>query len=405
MSKDTFCPMPFVTLTVNPGNYISRCMMSMTPMGPIEKSTYSNEKFKTLRNNMLNGVWDEIGCESCFFKEKHGLNSQRTKWLAREEKYLRETGLYEKNKNIDRNRIYHLYMNFNNICNFKCRMCGPGFSNAWIPDYMQLEKEFQKSVVPAKQQVDVDKFLYEYGPELSDIRQIWITGGEPFMDNSIFDFFKKLKNYCSLDNIIVTINTNGSKIDIEKIQNLNQLKKLHINVSVDSTDDYYTYMRGYNFTFSDLNYNLKQLMEINRNNNKFLLTINGAFQLYNILNVERFYEWCNEITENKNADWIEYRVLTGPKYLQARHAPESIKQQCREQVNRLIVKYPNNFYLSDLLTELNHSSDPYMINKFLMFNNQLDKIRNTNLNELFPELVSEWIREGKINENINKWQQ
>jgi hypothetical protein len=60
--------------------------MSMTSMGPIEKFTYSNEKFKTLRNNMLNGVWDEIGCESCFFKEKHGLNSQITKWLNISEK-------------------------------------------------------------------------------------------------------------------------------------------------------------------------------------------------------------------------------------------------------------------------------------------------------------------------------
>ena len=48
----------------------------------------------------------------------------RLKWLDREEKYLGETGIYEAH-NIVKNDIHHLYMNFNNICNFKCRMCGP----------------------------------------------------------------------------------------------------------------------------------------------------------------------------------------------------------------------------------------------------------------------------------------
>ena len=44
MNNKTYCPMPFVTLSVNPGNYISRCMMSMTSMGDISTKTYQNKK-------------------------------------------------------------------------------------------------------------------------------------------------------------------------------------------------------------------------------------------------------------------------------------------------------------------------------------------------------------------------
>ena len=41
MHKDTWCPMPFVTLAVNPNNWLSRCMMSNKKMGLIEKDSYS----------------------------------------------------------------------------------------------------------------------------------------------------------------------------------------------------------------------------------------------------------------------------------------------------------------------------------------------------------------------------
>ena len=134
MHKDTYCPMPFVTLTVNPNNWLSRCMMSNKTMGPITKDGWSNGKFQTLRTNMLHGHWDEDGCHSCWWKEGHGQKSRRNRWVEGEEKYMGATNIYKNNLNVRKNTIKHLYMNFNNICNFKCRMCGPHLSNAWVPN-------------------------------------------------------------------------------------------------------------------------------------------------------------------------------------------------------------------------------------------------------------------------------
>jgi molybdenum cofactor biosynthesis enzyme MoaA len=388
--------MPFVTLTVNPGNYISRCMMSWENMGPVEKSTYSNDNFQKLRTNMLNGVWDKEGCESCYFKEQNGLTSQRTKWLDREEKYLRETGIYEANKSINRNKIYHLYMNFNNICNFKCRMCGPHFSNAWIPDYNKMYEGKKQSFITPKQQVDVHKFLQEYGDELSDLRQIWITGGEPFMDNSVYEFFEQLENYCPLENINVTINTNASKVDTERLSNLHKLRKLHINVSVDSTHEYYTYMRGYNYTFDELDKKIRSFVELKQEQNNMLVTINGAFQIYNILNIEDFFHWANDVLRDDTAGFIEHRVLTGPSRFQARHAPQVLKDQSKEQVARLIEQFPDQFYLPDIMLELNKSADPVKVQEFCDWNGKVDNIRNEKVTSLLPDLFELWKQEGYL---------
>lgn len=399
MNPKTYCPMPFVTLTVNPGNYISRCMMSFRKMGPVSSETYSNDKFQTLRSNMLDGVWDEVGCDNCFTKELQGLKSQRQKWLEKEQFYLGESGIYKNNLSVSRNKIYHLYMNFSNICNFKCRMCGPHFSNAWINDYKKLNEQVSDlhidKPLPPKQIVDVDKFLNEYGPELSELRQIWITGGEPFMDNSVFEFFEKLENFFSLDKISVVVNTNASKIDVNKISKLNKLKQIQINVSVDSVGDLYSYMRGFNFSFEELDKNVSMLSDLQSDQHNLKLSINGAYQIYNILNVEDFFVWANsKVKDRCKYGYIEFRPLLNPNFLQARHAPAVLKQQSIEQIDRLLAQSPDNFYLKDVKKEVSKEQDTSKVQDFLRWNSTLDKIRNENLKDTFPELFEEWIKEG-----------
>ena len=103
-----------------------------------------------------------------------------------EEKYMGTTKIYENNLSVKRNIIKHLYMNFNNICNFKCRMCGPITVMHGI-DYnkMKVMGSYKGKIVnngqteSTKQQIDIDKFLNEFGPELGQLYGIWVTGGEP----------------------------------------------------------------------------------------------------------------------------------------------------------------------------------------------------------------------------------
>ena len=111
----------------------------------------------------------------------------------------------------------------------------------------QLHKSDARNIHP-KQQIDVDKFLHEFGPELGNLYGIWITGGEPFMDDSVFDFFNKLKQYCDPQQLKVLITTNASKLDVKKLEQLQGFKRLQIHVSIDATGDLYKYMRGYNLS-------------------------------------------------------------------------------------------------------------------------------------------------------------
>ena len=361
--------------------------MSNHNMSPITKEGWSNNKFTTLRTDMLRGVWDQDGCKSCWFKETNGQKSRRNRWIEAQEKYMGAIDIYKNNLSVKRNTIKHLYMNFNNICNFKCRMCGPHFSNAWIPDWnkiqawemdtstnksytAQLHKSDARNIHP-KQQIDVDKFLHEFGPELGNLYGIWITGGEPFMDDSVFDFFNKLKQYCDPQQLKVLITTNASKLDVKKLEQLQGFKRLQIHVSIDATGDLYKYMRGYNYTWEQVDDKIKQLHQHQKQYN-FKLSLNGTYQLHNMLNLEQFYNWCLQYVD---LEYIEMRVLSSPKWLQARHATQVIKQQAQQQLERLLAKYPEHQYFDDIAVELSANQDLRCQKKFVTWNKELDKIR------------------------------
>ena len=370
--------------------------MSNYDMGPIERNAWSNDKFTALRTNMLAGKWDEDGCHSCWFKETNGQKSRRNRWIDSELKYMGETNIYKNNLSVKRNTIKHLYMNFNNICNFKCRMCGPHYSNAWLPDWKKMQawemdqssdKSYTKSLHDAgnkhlqvKQQIDVDKFLNEFGPELGELHGIWVTGGEPFMDDSVFDFFNKLKQYCDPQKLKVLITTNASKLDVHKLEQLSGFKRLLLHVSIDATGDLYKYMRGYNYTWEEIDAKIK-LMHSCQEKYNYRLSINGTYQIHNMLNLEEFYNWALQFDTIVNGkpqpaiDWIEMRVLSGPKWLQARHATDGIKLQALAQLNRLRERFPNHQYFDDILKEINAVSESKYQKEFVTWNKKLDEIR------------------------------
>ena len=387
MHKDTYCPMPFVTLAVNPNNWLTRCMMSNHNMGTIEHDSWSNDKFTALRTDMLAGKWDEEGCKSCWFKETNGQKSRRNRWIDSELKYMGAENVYAQNLSVDRNTIKHLYMNFNNICNFKCRMCGPHYSNAWLPDWKKMQaweidessdKSYTKQLQNAgdkhlqvKQQIDVDNFLHEFGSDLSELHGIWVTGGEPFMDDSVFEFFEKLEQYCDPQQLKVLITTNASKLDVHKLEQLQGFKRLQIHVSIDATGDLYKYMRGYNYTWEQVDDKINQLYQHQKQYN-FKLSLNGTYQLHNMLNLEQFYNWCLQYVD---LEYIEMRVLSGPKWLQARHATDRIKLQALAQLDRLRERFPNHQYFDDISKEINAQADLKYQKKFVTWNKKLDEIR------------------------------
>ena len=395
--SETWCPIPFVGLALHPMGFLTRCMMSEEVMS--NELDWDSPDFQNLRQSMLDGKWDEPGCSNCKMKEDTGVKSQRQNWLSENTQKRFPPGSYNNPKLTD-NTVRHLFLNFNNVCNFKCRMCSPRYSNSLIPEHkhisttnpyltgLKFEEHQHKNIN------NVVKFLETNKHRLENITSIWITGGEPFIDNTMYKVRDILYEYAKPEQIRMSITTNGSRCSIEDIATFNKFKQIHFDLSLDSVGPMFEYMRSAGvYTWNEMDSFIGELGEFREKNKDWLLvSLNSTYQLYNAHLIKEFFEY----TYNRlGAGHVNMRVLVGPQKLgfQARNTPQHIKDTTNLLIDDLL-KYDwleegDLQIINDCKTMLNKEINETHWKYFKLFCKAQDEFRDVHLKDYHPELAKE----------------
>lgn len=394
MIPDKVCLVPFVSIATHPAGYISRCMMSSLPMGSMsDKDVWNNDRFQTLRQNMVNGVWDLPGCNTCHEREEKNLVSQRINWKTGERWW---NGDIWDNKDfatsITGNKIYHLYLNTSNLCNFKCRMCNSMYSNSWINDDQLLaDAGFDRKIQPEynKNTNNLVEFINDNIDKLNELRMITVTGGEPFFNDDLLDALELL----DLTNVHLSITTNGSLLTEQHLERLKFAKKVNINISIDGTGKLFEYMRGGDqCSWEKINQVIAMIKSYQKEHDNFVFSPNASFQIYNMLNVEEFYDWAESIITRPH-EWIEFRLLTHPECLNVDIAPEYLKVKSLKQLIHVESKYKGNEYfinnMRKMLVNTNVNQKKHW-QDFQKFTETLDKKRNQSLKDVAPRIYEQF---------------
>ena len=128
------------------------------------------------------------------------------------------------------------------LCNSKCRMC-----SCW-----QEDKNNRKHELTFKQ---IEQFLYENYPLFKDLKEISITGGEPFLKKDIDKIIELFLNYKK--DIKVSVSTNGllTNLILNYLKEIND-ERLKISISLDGLKEKHELIRripgGYDKTISTI---------------------------------------------------------------------------------------------------------------------------------------------------------
>lgn len=188
---------------------------------------------------------------------------------------------------------------FNNICNFKCRMCGEQLSSSWenekrkndmwspktdpwmIPSMKNTIETFQKDVVEKEFQEAVNKGIVE---------EIYWVGGEPLLFDIHWSSMKQLVDENNSDKCYVRYNSNLSMIEKNGINLFKDIlpnfKDWLMCASIDATGKIGEFIRtGLNWDKWLNNY--MQGVELSRNKMRIDLTLTGPgmFDLKNIVDL------------------------------------------------------------------------------------------------------------------------
>jgi MoaA/NifB/PqqE/SkfB family radical SAM enzyme len=322
------------------------------------------------KDSMRNGVLPPE-CQQCALKEASVGHSRRLFFRDILNPMLEKTN-YDYSKNFT--DIYFLEFNMSNICNLKCRMCDGINSSAWVKDEMKLAEDgniLQRRIndpefgYTNKSEQIIEK-LFEDPTPLLNLRYLSIKGGEPYMEPANKKILQKFIDLGIAQNITLDWTTNGTIVDDEVHELARQYGHTKWTVSLEGTGDLYEYIRGgNNFTFAQLNENLKQY-DFDR------IIIAVTVMAYNIAHLDKIQNWYDSV---KQENWDIYfnNVVAAPPYLNPRVLPNEILQSIE-------YKLPNINYTQSENSEL-------YLQGLIYFTQRLDKIRNTNVLDYCPELT------------------
>jgi len=191
---------------------------------------------------------------------------------------------------------------FNNLCNFKCRMCGDMLSSSWEAEsrkYKTWTKESQPWMAsPLKEQITnfqdtqvVKEFIEAV--ETKKIKEIYWCGGEPLMWDMHWNAMKRIIELGFSKEVYVRYNTNLSRTSFKGTKLfdlLPQFQDWQICSSLDGTGEVGEYIRD------GLNYkqwldNFKEGLAVARTTREmrldYTITMPGLLEIKNMFDLSR----------------------------------------------------------------------------------------------------------------------
>jgi len=429
----TICMLPVSSIAIHATGKMVRCHMSETEMGDVNNGSiikqWDNQAFQDLRKAQRAGEWTH-GCQNCQSKESRNVTSKRTHWQNLDVIDDRWADI-DWDNNLTGNKLVHLDIAFNNLCNFKCRMCSSAYSNAWIGDEEKLKKRgfaaggAGSPYVRTSSMFDRTKHtlsteqLQELVDNGKDLRRVEILGGEPFLVPQFMEFLGMLRAAGLDRQIELMITTNGSVITEEHLEALEGFKYVNINLSLDATGDLFSYIRSAGIIDWQ---GITKKAELIRDwcdkprTGVYKMNMNGTFMSINALNIKDFIEWIikfygwdkqRPVNTSKNRHSLEHRILVGPKTMHVQWLDQTTLKKCLEQINYLFDTYDffrevngvmpitEHRYLKDIKKLVEGLIEkPVSIvgdakqgpKEFVKYTVELDDIRGVTLKQVAPEI-------------------
>lgn len=350
------------------------------------KEIWNNEKMRELRRNMLCGKKSEY-CTTCYKEEEVGHTSARQNMnitYGSHYKYVKET---KEDGTFDRFNLIYWDFRLNNVCNFKCRMCGPGYSSSWEQEMRKtfdIDGEYPK--------IDIQGVLEDVEPLYDIVEEVYFAGGEPLIADHHYTILKNLIQRGRNQEVRLSYNTNFSTLkykDHDVLELWRRFPQLSIQVSCDGIEKRGELIRkGFDWQkFLDNYKNFRNKFPYQR------LTINCVVQ---ILNSFHFIDVHKELyLRGIIKDWDDFNLclLHSPDYLSITLLDSESRKTLGEQIkyhikNYLVPAKANKSigqYMS-VLKLLSADKNEHLLPTFKSYMSTLDIIRNENSLEVFPEL-------------------
>jgi hypothetical protein len=394
----TFCMAPWIHLYSSPSGEAAPCCIaeSCAHGGVGDTKTQSlmevvnSPKMNQLRTDMLSGVKNKE-CTKCYQHEDQQVLSSRNMLNSRYKEYYEEGIDYT---NIDGSlsefKMRYFDIRFSNICNFKCRTCGSGFSTQWEQEDLKNNVWFAKTI-PKNDNPD---FLKEIFNQIDFMETAYFAGGEPLITEEHYILLEEMIRR-GRTNIELRYNTNLSNLKFKNKDLLALWKHFDKGVDIYASIDHYGKRAEYIRHGTD--WGVVESNFLQAKETPYLrVNMNTVLSVFNFLTIHEFYQYLidKNLYSPKSNVYTLYNMST-PEYLACHILPLKYKDVGKTSIEKTIQLLKDTKFKKHHITQLTdtipwiYSKDTWDKNKdmFRKEVKRLDSIRGEDFSKTFPELA------------------
>ncbi len=352
---------------------------------------WNGEELRNIRMNMLQDKPSKE-CRRCYELEENGMSTLRTGSIGNYAHHWDKVEATSDDGSAGDVNMAYMDIRFSNLCNLKCRSCGPQFSSSWFEDHKAI---YGKLNHPKILQVrdEMKSFMDELDPLLESVERVYWAGGEPLITKEHYNILDK---WIAMDkrNVSMDYTTNFTQMYYKKktaFDYWNKFENVRVAASLDANHARGEYLRK-NMVWSEVVQNRRTMIEQCPH---VYFELTPTVSVYNVLNLPDFHkEWIEEgLLEPSN---IRINILLDPTYMRLSILPPWIKSKVAERYHEHIAylkQFDNiagviNDYESILNFMEKERTDEIKMFKFKT--QRIDTLRQENLLDVFPELEGIW---------------
>lgn len=388
--ENALCILPWIHLHARVDGTALPCCVAdeRHPAGSLHDSSveevFNSQQMRTLRRDMLAGVRSSA-CRRCYALEDAGGHSLRKIFNLEYKRHagvVAETG---RDGSANVNRIVYLDIRFSNLCNLRCRTCGPAASTSWYQD--------DPSAAPSDFRIlragrSKERLWEQIEPYLPHVETMHFAGGEPLMTDETFLTLEKLLELGRND-VSLTFNTNVTSWTYRKWDALELWKRfdrVKVMASLDGSGPRGEYIRK----GLDWRKAVENCLRLRRECPDVGFQINFTLGLMNALHLPEFVDDCeaeglaqpDEVYLNYVQDPIEMSMTSLPPVLKRR-----VRTLYQERRRLLGLDSPFSARLAEALRFIDSRDTADRLGDLRRRTRALDAKRSEDFAATFPELA------------------
>ena len=408
-----FCVLPWVHFHAWPDKRVMPCCVadSDLPTAEIREDEsiiqmMNSEKYNDLRSKMMK---DEAvpECKRCYDLEMMG------EWTMRQS-HNRRRGLdyvdyiadvTNDDGSLKEFQMKYMDIRFSNICNMKCRSCGPSCSSLWSQEFLEqrgkevFEEYFPKSNGKIVINNNDDMTLMsKLKPYLDDVTEVYFAGGEIIITQEHYECLDYWIENGLTDQVELTYTTNFStlkyKKNVDLIEYWKKFPQLKIWASLDAHGKVAECIRS----GTDWEKVVRNIREVKEQVPHAQFQITPTISIWNIFDFPDFWDYMvdNGFIDVETSS-PRFNLATNPWYANIMILPQSTKRRLAELYRVYQERHKDNHAIYNGFKMIIYNLTVGDENKggileFKKFNEELDSYRDEKFEDIVPAIkeVYEW---------------